>query len=154
MKACVAVLLALSFALAGCGGDDEAEEPTEESLETVDVSLVDFRLEPDSVHVDQAGTYTFRVTNDGQTQHALEIEGSDLEEETETLDPGESDTITVELARGRLRAVLPGRRAQGPGHGGRARRRAVSRGTVRDRQARSARALAKDGDSVPSFVAR
>lgn len=116
MKAfAVAALLALSFALAGCGGDDEAEEPAGESLETVDVSLVDFRLEPDTVHVDQAGTYTFRVTNDGQSPHALEIESSELEEETETLDPGESDTITVELAEGDYELYCPvdGHKEQG-----------------------------------------
>ena len=117
-------------------------------LETVDVSLVDFRLEPDSVHVDQAGTYTFRVTNDGQT-HALEIEGSDLEEETETLDPVESDTITVELAEGDYELYCPVDGHKDQGMEGELVVGAVSRATVRDRQARSARALAKDGGLGP-----
>ena len=52
------------------------------------MSLVDFALEPKTVQLDAAGTYTFKVTNDGQTQHALEIEGNGVEEETDTLDAG------------------------------------------------------------------
>jgi uncharacterized cupredoxin-like copper-binding protein len=47
--------------------------------------------------VDQTGTVTFRVTNNGAIAHALEVDGQGIEEETETIDPGESAELTVDL---------------------------------------------------------
>ena len=79
------------------------------------MSLVDFALEPKTVQVDAPGTYTFKVTNNGQTQHALEIEGNGVEEETDTLAPGDSGEVTVELAAGEYELYCPidGHRANG-----------------------------------------
>jgi plastocyanin len=103
------ILLAVA-ALAGCGGDDDEngeETGAAGGGETIAISLVDFRLEPATVQLDAAGTYTFRATNDGDTQHALEIEGGDVEEETETLDPGDTGEVTVELAAGEYELYCP-----------------------------------------------
>ena len=66
------------LALAGCGGDgDDSGGSTTTSAAAagtaVTMSLVDFALEPKTVQLDSAGPYTFMVTNDGQTTHALEI---------------------------------------------------------------------------------
>lgn len=96
-------------ALAGCGGDDGDDEaaPAGQRGETIAVSLVDFRLEPGTIRIPTAGTYTFRATNDGQTQHALEIEGGGIEEETEVLDPGQSGEVTVELKAGDYEIYCP-----------------------------------------------
>jgi len=71
------------------------------------MSLVDFALEPKTMRLDAPGTYTFKVTNDGQTQHALEIDGNGVEEETDTLGPGESGEVTVELAAGEYELYCP-----------------------------------------------
>jgi uncharacterized cupredoxin-like copper-binding protein len=110
----------LTLALAGCGGDgdDSAGGTTTSAAATgtpVTMSLVDFALEPKTVQLDSAGTYTFMVTNDGQTTHALEIEGNGVEEETDTLSPGDSGEVTVELAAGEYELYCPidGHRAQG-----------------------------------------
>jgi uncharacterized cupredoxin-like copper-binding protein len=108
------------LALAGCGGDgDDSAGGTTTSAAAagtpVTMSLVDFALEPKTVQLDAPGTYTFKVTNDGQTQHALEIEGDGVEEETDTLGPGESGEVTVELAAGEYELYCPvdGHRANG-----------------------------------------
>jgi uncharacterized cupredoxin-like copper-binding protein len=107
------------LALAGCGGngDDSAggSTTTEATGQAVEVSLVDFALEPATVTLDAPGTYTFEVTNDGQAQHALEIDGNGVEEETDTLGPGESGEVTVELAAGEYELYCPvdGHRANG-----------------------------------------
>jgi plastocyanin len=108
------------LALAGCGGDgdDSAGGATTSAAASgtpVTMSLVDFALEPKAVQLDAPGTYTFKVTNNGQTQHALEIEGNGVEEETDTLSPGDSGEVTVELAAGEYELYCPidGHRAQG-----------------------------------------
>ncbi len=108
------------LALAGCGGDgnDSGSGTTTSAAAAgtpVTMSLVDFALEPKAVQLDGAGTYTFKVTNDGQTTHALEIEGNGVEEETDTLSPGDSGEVTVELAAGEYEIYCPidGHRAQG-----------------------------------------
>ena len=108
------------LALAGCGGDgnDSGGGTTTTSAAAgtpVTMSLVDFALDPKTVQVDAPGTYTFKVTNDGQTTHALEIEGNGVEEETDTLDPGDSGEVTVELTSGEYELYCPidGHRANG-----------------------------------------
>jgi plastocyanin len=108
------------LALAGCGGDgnDSGGGTTTTSAAAgtpVTMSLVDFALEPKTVQVDAPGTYTFKVTNNGQTQHALEIDGNGVEEETDTLSPGDSGEVTVELAAGEYELYCPidGHRANG-----------------------------------------
>ncbi len=108
------------LALAGCGGDgDDSGGGTTTGAAAagtpVTMSLVDGALEPKTVQLDSAGTYTFMVTNDGQTTHALEIEGNGVEEETDTLNPGDSGEVTVELAAGEYELYCPidGHRANG-----------------------------------------
>ena len=61
----------------------------------------------------------------------------------------ESDTITVELAEGDYELYCPVDGHKDQGMEGELVVEAVSRATVRDRQARSARALAKDGGLGP-----
>ena len=119
MRYLLATVAVLMLALAGCGddGDDSGGGTTTTAAAgtPVTMSLVDFALEPKTVQLDAAGTYTFEVTNDGQTQHALEIEGNGVEEETDTLDPGDSGEVTVELTAGEYELYCPidGHRAQG-----------------------------------------
>ena len=113
-----AVLLAV-VALAGCGGNGTggggyggggATTTAAASAATgpkQTVSLVDYALEPKSIRIDKPGTYTFEAMNNGQTEHALEIEGNGVEKATETLAPGSKGTITVELKMGEYEMYCP-----------------------------------------------
>jgi uncharacterized cupredoxin-like copper-binding protein len=114
-----AALAIAAVPVAGCGGDDDDDEPeaaattttTETEAggggeepsgggrgETLDVSLVDFRIEPPNPTV-QAGMVTFNVSNDGEAPHNLEVEGPTGEAELEQdLAPGESGELTVDLS--------------------------------------------------------
>ena len=67
--------------------------------QTVEIRETEFALDPSSVQVDETGTVTFRVTNDGAIAHALEVDGDDFEEETGTIEPGESAELTVDLSQ-------------------------------------------------------
>jgi plastocyanin len=109
------VAVALPLAAAGCGDDDEddaAAPATEEATdtgggETVDMSLVDFALEPDQVEV-ASGPVTFEVTNDGEAPHNLEIEGEGVEEVLpEDLQGGQSGTLEVDLQPGTYEMYCP-----------------------------------------------
>ena len=98
----------MTFAVAGCGGDDgdEATNGTS-SQQTFSISESDFTLTPPTVTIDAPGTYTFEATNDGGVDHALEIEGNGIEEETETIGPGESASVTVDLESGTYEMYCP-----------------------------------------------
>ena len=113
----LAVALASLLLVAGCGGDngEETTPTTTASAETFTISETDFALSPSTVNVDAPGTYTFEATNDGDTDHALEIEGNGIEEETDTIAPGESASVTVDLEAGTYEMYCPidGHRAQG-----------------------------------------
>jgi len=112
-----AVLLISVLTLASCGSDGgtggggygggQASTSPEAKGKVVDVALVDFAIQPKAIRLEAAGTYTFKATNDGQTQHALEIEGGGVEEGTDTLGAGEAGEVTVELAAGEYELYCP-----------------------------------------------
>ena len=107
-----ALALAVVPIAAGCGDDDDEDETTaatETSTTaagggggaggTVSVSETDFALNPPNPTV-KAGTVTFDVANDGQTEHSLEVEGPGEESELESpLAPGDSGTLEVDLSK-------------------------------------------------------
>lgn len=99
------VLAALVLWLAGCGGSDTLA--TNATSEAYEVSETDFELEPPSLTVDAQGEVTLTAVNDGETAHALAIEGPDLEEETKTITPGESAEVTVDLKSGSYTMYCP-----------------------------------------------
>ena len=93
-------LAATVVAAAGCGGGngDEGEEGAGPATgNAIEIALTDFALDPAAVTLDAPGTYTFRAVNEGNAPHALEIEGNGIEEATDTIDPGESAEVTVEI---------------------------------------------------------
>jgi uncharacterized cupredoxin-like copper-binding protein len=103
----VLVLLATGAVLSGCGDDEEEGNGETQAAtqtaggggeaQTVDVSEVDFAIEPANPTV-RAGTVTLNVTNDGQAEHTLEVEGPGGESVLEpALAPGESGKLEVEL---------------------------------------------------------
>jgi plastocyanin len=97
--AIAAMLLASGALVAGSScGDDGAEGGRAGSPATfVDIRATDFRLEPAQIDVDEPGAVRFRVTNDGESVHALEVEAAAGAVETEEIQPG---------GAARLRAVL------------------------------------------------
>jgi len=89
--------LAATALLAACGGDDEAES-SEASGPPIEITETEFAIDPATVSVDETGTVTLNVVNNGEIDHALEIEGGGIEEETDTIEPGESAELTVTLS--------------------------------------------------------
>ena len=98
------LLAALVLALAGCGSDSGSSGGSKSAL---DVTESEFALTPTKLAVDAEGTVTIRVVNKGETQHALELEGAGVEEETETIGPGESAELTVDLKPGTYEIYCP-----------------------------------------------
>jgi uncharacterized cupredoxin-like copper-binding protein len=98
----LAALLA-TLALAACGSSSSSGESGTTAPagggQTVSIGESEFKLDPSSVKVDQAGSVTFKVTNNGSVDHALEVEGQGVEEETETIKPGETAELTVDLSK-------------------------------------------------------
>ena len=113
--AIAAVLAAL--ALAACGGDDDddttaaSETTTEETTaeepassgggggETIAIAESDYKLDPADPTA-KAGAITFELSNDGQAPHNLEVEGNGVEEVSDTMNPGDSTSFTVDLESG------------------------------------------------------
>jgi plastocyanin len=96
------VALALPLSLLACGGDDE-----EEAGQRVDVSATEFQFNPPDIQLDAAGTYTFHMTNAGEFEHALEIDGQGIEESTDVVGGGESADVTVDLSEGQYEIFCP-----------------------------------------------
>jgi uncharacterized cupredoxin-like copper-binding protein len=112
----IAALTVLS--VAGCGDDDEGSEvsvtdqatsaPTDGATAgtVIDVDERDFTIELSTTEF-APGTYTFVATNNGQTTHALKIDGQGLEEETEDIAPGDSASLSVTLEAGEYELYCP-----------------------------------------------
>jgi uncharacterized cupredoxin-like copper-binding protein len=107
VRTVAALLVSVVFALAGCGGDGDGETTNGTSSQTLSISESDFTLTPSTVTVDAPGTYTFEAMNDGGVDHALEIEGNGIEERTDTIAPGESASVNVDLEAGTYEMYCP-----------------------------------------------
>jgi uncharacterized cupredoxin-like copper-binding protein len=104
----IAVVIGACLALAGCGGESSSSKGSTAAPEqTVTLSETEFSIDTNTVSVDQPGTVAFKVQNKGQVAHALEVEGNGLEEETDTIQPGESATLTVKLEAGSYEMYCP-----------------------------------------------
>ncbi len=107
-------LLALTLLVTACGGGDDDDDDAGDAAgttpaaegQTVNVTLTEFRIEmPSSV---PAGPVSFVVTNQGAVEHNFEVEGEGLEEEfDENLKPGETKTLTLDLAPGTYEVYCP-----------------------------------------------
>ncbi len=64
-------------------------------------------MDPVEITLDRPGTYLFRASNSGETEHTLEIEGEGIEEETEDIQPGESTLHEVNLDPGTYKLYCP-----------------------------------------------
>jgi plastocyanin len=107
------IALIVPFA-AACGSSDSSTSPSASGGQTVDVTATDFHFGPPALTA-EAGTVTFKLTNNGQTSHALTIEGNGIEETSSTIGAGASTELTVELAEGEYEIYCPvdGHKAMG-----------------------------------------
>jgi VCBS repeat-containing protein len=92
-------LLALGLSACGSGESAGTTGAAPAGAQTIAVSATEFSFDPGTIQIDAPGTYTFDLTNDGGTGHALEVEGQGLEEETETVAPGSSAQLTVTFSK-------------------------------------------------------
>jgi uncharacterized cupredoxin-like copper-binding protein len=97
----LAVLAILALAACGSSSDSSDSGTTAPASggQAISIGESEYKLDPSSVNVDHAGMVTFKVTNNGQIDHALEVEGQGVEEETETIEPGETAELTVDLSK-------------------------------------------------------
>ena len=106
-----ACLLFLGLLLVGCNPAEETEsevqEVVEEPIATIEVQETEFSLAPSEMTLHPPGTYVFRAVNSGTVEHALEIEGEGIEEETEEIAPGESTELEVNLDPGTYKLYCP-----------------------------------------------
>lgn len=120
--AMAAAALALGLGLAACGDDDDEESastgtgtqeeqttpaPTGPADETLKLSETEYKITPADVSTKKSGVIEFLVKNEGSTTHALEVEGGDVEEETEDIAPGESAHLEVKLSKGVYELYCP-----------------------------------------------
>jgi uncharacterized cupredoxin-like copper-binding protein len=87
----------------GSGGSTSSSSSSSDSsgggAGAVKISETEFKLTPATAKVAKAGKVTFNVVNDGQTTHALEVEGPGEEAKTDALEPGKSAKLTVDLSK-------------------------------------------------------
>jgi len=99
------------LSLAGCGGGDGTSDSAGTTGgggggQAIDVAASDFMFAPADLQADP-GEVTINLTNDGQSAHALEIDGNGVEEETDTIEPGDSTSLTVTLEEGTYEIYCP-----------------------------------------------
>ena len=111
-------IAAIPVALAACGSDDStstsaASETTSSTAastdssttassgggQTVKIGESEYKLDPSDATL-KAGSVTLAVTNDGTITHNLQIEGNGVEETTDSLAPGDTGELTVDLKPG------------------------------------------------------
>ena len=99
--ALAAIVVALPFA-AACGSDDGGGG----GGQVIEVTASDFAFDPKDLSADP-GEVTFKLTNAGENPHALEIEGEGVEEESDTINAGDSTELTVDLEEGTYEIYCP-----------------------------------------------
>ncbi len=85
-----------------------AATPTEVSLTEYDIEMSNPLYAIEDLTSFSAGSQTFRVTNNGTTEHNFEVEGQGIEEVFESnLSPGETQTMQLELEPGTYQIYCP-----------------------------------------------
>jgi uncharacterized cupredoxin-like copper-binding protein len=85
--------------IATVGTTTEAAAPSGPLVATVNVAETDFKLTPANPTVSKTGVVEFKIRNRGQVTHALEVEGPEGERETDSIEPGRSATLKVDLGK-------------------------------------------------------
>ena len=106
------VLFPIALLLSACGGTTKKSVRPAAPLQTVQVTEKEFLITPSTISLAKTGTYTFKVTNNGQITHAFELNG----QRTSDIAPGQSAALTVDLSKkGTFDAYCPidGHRSKG-----------------------------------------
>ena len=106
------LVLLIALAVAGCGGEEATDDggataPAAEPAKSIEIVATDFQFDPSTIELPGSGTYEFVLHNEGEMQHALEIEGGDVEDETITIGPGQTAKVTVDLSEGHYELYCP-----------------------------------------------
>jgi hypothetical protein len=94
---------ASAVGLSACSDDDVLGNDDDGDVR---ISLTERDLKPGRVEVSD-GKVEFEVHNDGDRLHAFAVETTNGVKSIKEIDPGESETMTVELAAGRYRMYDP-----------------------------------------------
>ncbi len=94
-------LLLAALALSGAPHHGLSDEPVQ-----VGATLSEWKVELSQVTI-AAGTVRFAVTNAGSIPHGFEVEGRGIEKAIETIQPGQSDTLTLTLKPGTYEVYCP-----------------------------------------------
>ncbi len=98
-------------AATGCGGGGgagssgaqsastgtSASSPAAAAAKTVTIRETEFKLTPSSVALAKPGTYTLKVVNKGTVTHALEVQGTGVQQKSSEIAPGKSTTLQVDF---------------------------------------------------------
>ena len=118
-------VVALALVGAACGGDDdeEAEEPAATTEDTGGGGGTTIELAADpggALAFDQteltapAGEVTIHLTNDAQIPHTVEVEGTGVEEVSDTITASDTNlTLTLEAGEYEFYCAVPGHREGG-----------------------------------------
>ncbi|MGH3332033.1 MAG: hypothetical protein ACRDPJ_12100 [Nocardioidaceae bacterium] len=117
--AALVTLAAVGLLLAACGGNssssDSAPSKSDTSSaagaagggKTVNVDETDYKISL-STSTFTPGTYTFKIADNGQTTHALEIDGPGVSDKaSDTVSPGSTTSLTVTLRKGSYELYCP-----------------------------------------------
>jgi uncharacterized cupredoxin-like copper-binding protein len=110
----VGAALAIVLVAAACGGSSNAKS-SNSSSNTVKVSEKEWSITVAGTQMTKgqgnanvsAGTVTLDVTNDGTVDHAFEISGNGVDQKTDTIQPGKSATLKVDLKAGKYEVWCP-----------------------------------------------
>lgn len=94
---------ASAVTLTACSDDDVIGDDDDNQ---VSISLTERDLKPGRVEVD-AGTVEFEVHNDGDRLHAFAVETTNGVKSIKEIEPGETESLSVDLADGRYRMYDP-----------------------------------------------
>lgn len=113
-------LVPLALVLAACGGSGNGDGGGASAGEnqTIRISEKEYTLNPSTITLARAGTYSFEITNDGEVTHSLDLEASGGGDEVEAgdIEPGETKSVEFTVKAGQsyeMYCPIDGHRQQG-----------------------------------------
>lgn len=110
-KQCLTAVVACLFIAPGL-----VQAESHDSENTIEVTATDFAFEPSTIEVGAGETVEIRLVNEGATSHNLHVHLDGEEVRTETLQSGNSDTLTFtapETGEYEFYCAVPGHKAAG-----------------------------------------